>query len=38
MARALIGKEEGDEVTLTLPSGQKTYDIEKISYVEIVLD
>jgi len=38
MARALMGKEEGDEVTLTLPSGKKTYDIEDISYVEIFLD
>lgn len=38
MARALIGKEEGDEVSLTLPSGKKTYDIEEISYEEIVLD
>lgn len=37
MARALIGKEEGDEVTLVLPSGKKTYDIEEVSYVEIVL-
>ena len=38
MARALIGKEEGDEVSLTLPTGKKTYDIEEVSYVEIVLD
>ncbi len=38
MARVLIGKEEGDEVTLVLPSGKKTYDIEEVSYVEIVLD
>jgi transcription elongation factor GreA len=38
MARALIGKEEGDEVSLTLPSGKRTYDIEEVSYVEIVLD
>ena len=38
MARALIGKEEGDEVSLVLPSGKKTYDIEEISYEEIVLD
>ena len=38
MARALLGKEEGDEVSLTLPSGKKTYDIEEVSYVEIVLD
>ncbi len=38
MARALLGKEEGDEVSLTLPSGKRTYDIEEVSYVEIVLD
>ena len=38
MARALIGKEEGEEVSLTLPSGKKTYDIEEISYEEIKLD
>ncbi len=38
MARALIGKEEGDEVLLELPGGKKTYDIEEISYKEINLD
>ncbi len=38
MARVLIGKEEGDEVSLTLPTGKKTYDIEEVSYVEINLD
>jgi len=38
MARALIGKEEGDEVELVLPTGKKTYDIEEVSYEEIVLD
>jgi len=37
MARALIGKEEGDEVVLVLPAGKKKYDIEEVSYVEIVL-
>jgi transcription elongation factor GreA len=37
MARALIGKEEDDEVTISLPSGKKTFDIESISYKEIVL-
>jgi len=37
MARALLGKEEGDEVSITLPSGTKMYDIEEVSYVEIVL-
>lgn len=37
MARMLLGKVEGDEVSLTLPAGKKTYDIEEVSYVEIVL-
>ena len=37
MAKILLGKEEGDEVSLVLPSGKKTYDIEEISYLEIVL-
>jgi transcription elongation factor GreA len=38
MAKALLGKEEGDEVVLVLPSGKKTYDIEAVSYVEINID
>ena len=38
LAKALLGKEEGDEVSITLPSGKKTYDIENVSYVKIVLD
>ena len=38
MAKALLGKEEGDEISITLPTGKKTYDIEEVSYVEIVLD
>jgi transcription elongation factor GreA len=37
MARVLLGKEEGDEVEIVLPSGKKTFDIESISYVEIEL-
>ena len=37
VAKALLGKEEGDEVTITLPSGKRTYDIEEVSYVEIKL-
>ena len=37
MAKGLLGKEEGDEVSLALPSGKKTYDIETVSYVEINL-
>ena len=35
MAKALLGKEEGDEVSMSLPSGKKMYDIEEVSYVEI---
>jgi len=38
MAKVLLGKEEGDEVEIVLPSGKKTYEIEEVSYVEIVLD
>ena len=37
VAKALLGKEEGDEVAITLPSGKRTYDIEEVSYVEIKL-
>jgi transcription elongation factor GreA len=37
MAKALLGKEEGDEVELQLPSGTKMYDIEEVSYVEIII-
>ncbi len=37
MARALMGKEEGDEVEVTLPSGKKVYDVEEIFYEEIKL-
>jgi len=35
LAKALLGKEEGDEVNITLPAGKKMYDIEEVSYVEI---
>ena len=38
LAKVLLGKEEGDEVSIVLPAGKKTYDIEEVSYVEIVLD
>jgi len=37
MAKALLGKEEGDEVTLQLPGGVKKFDIEEVFYEEIVL-
>lgn len=38
MAKALLGKEEGDEVALRLPGGLKKFDIEEVCYEEIVLD
>ncbi len=38
MAKALLGKEEGDEVALQLPSGLKKFDIEEVFYEEIVLN
>jgi len=37
LAKVLLGKEEGDEVSLNLPAGKKTYDIENVSFVEIEL-
>lgn len=33
IARALIGKEEGDSVTVQAPSGQRRYEIAKVSYL-----
>ncbi len=38
MAKALLSKEEGDEVALQLPSGLKKFDIEEVRYEEIILD
>ncbi len=35
VARVLLGKEEGDEVEITLPSGRKAFDIEEVSYKPI---
>lgn len=37
LARQIVGKEEGDEVTITLPSGKTKYDIEEVTYQEINL-
>ncbi len=33
LARALIGKEEGDSVEVRTPGGEKSYEILKVSYV-----
>ncbi len=35
LAKALMGKEEGDEIVLQLPGGKKEYEIEKIEYIPI---
>lgn len=35
LARQIVGKEEGEEVTITLPTGKKQYDIEEVTYQEI---
>lgn len=35
LARELMGKEEGDEISIQLPSGKKQYDIEEVSYQDI---
>ncbi len=35
LAKALLGKEVGDEVKITLPNGVKEYEIEDISYKNI---
>ncbi len=37
MAKALLGKEEGDEVEVNLPAGHKVFDIEEIKFVPIEL-
>ncbi len=33
LARAIIGKREGDEVNFNAPAGMREYEIEKVSYV-----
>jgi len=35
LARAILGKEEGDEVTVTLPAGKKIFEIETIEYIPV---
>jgi len=36
MGRALLGKEEGDEVEINLPNGKKVFDIEEISCMDSI--
>jgi len=33
IARAIIGKREGDEIDVTTPGGQKTYEIVEVLYI-----
>jgi transcription elongation factor GreA len=38
LAKQLLGREEGDEVKVRLPGGEKEYEIEEVKYQEIVFD
>ena len=38
LAKQLLGKEEGDEVKVTLPGGIKEYEIDEVKYQEIVFE
>ncbi len=38
LAKQLLGKEEGDEVKVTLPGGQREYEIDEVKYQEIVFE
>lgn len=33
IAKAIIGKSEGDEVIVKIPSGEATYEVEKVEYL-----
>ena len=37
LAKQLLGKEEGDEITATLPGGFKTFELLGVSYKELVI-
>jgi len=37
-AKQLLGKEEGDECKMKLPSGMKEFEIEEVKYQEIVFE
>ena len=38
LAKQLLGKEEGDEVKVTLPGGVREYEIEEVKYQEIIFE
>ena len=38
LAKQLLGKEEGDEVKVRLPGGEKEFEIEEVKYQEIVFE
>ena len=38
LAKQLLGHEEGDEVKMRLPGGEKEFEIDEIKYQEIVFD
>ncbi|WP_321777633.1 transcription elongation factor GreA [Sulfurimonas sp.] len=38
LAKQLLGREEGDEVKVKLPGGEKEYEIEEVKYQEIVFE
>ena len=38
LAKQLLGKEEGDEVKMRLPGGEKEFEIDEVKYVEIVFE
>ncbi|MFT5661498.1 MAG: transcription elongation factor GreA [Sulfurimonas sp.] len=38
LARQLLGKEEGDEVKVRLPGGEKEFEIDEVRYQEIVFE
>jgi len=38
LAKQLLGREEGDEVKMRLPGGEKEFEIEEVKYQEIVFE
>lgn len=35
LARSMLGKMEGDEFSVTLPNGKKSYEVESIAFIDI---